>query len=105
MLGGACFPHYLNLSDLDITDRVKADLKTIMGIKAPPAFSRIYRHDKAIPQYTVGHPQRVELLWQKLREHPGLFLTGNSYRGIGLNDCVAAAHRAVTETMAHLARR
>ena len=105
MLGGACFPQYLNLSDLDITDRVKADLKTIMEIKAPPSFSRIYRHEKAIPQYTVGHPQRVELLWQKLKEHPGLFLTGNSYRGIGLNDCVAAAHRAVTEAMAHLARR
>jgi protoporphyrinogen/coproporphyrinogen III oxidase len=104
MMGGACFPQLINLSDAEVADRVQADLKTIMGIKAAPSFTRIFRHEKAIPQYVVGHGHRVTLLEDKLRAHPGLFLTGNSYRGIGLNDCVAAADRASLAAIAYLRR-
>jgi oxygen-dependent protoporphyrinogen oxidase len=105
MLGGACFPKIITLSDLDVTQRVQEDLKTIMGIKADPDFVRIFRHPQAIPQYVVGHGDRVDHLWTKVRDHPGFVLTGNSYRGIGLNDCVAAAHRAAGEVLAHLKNR
>ncbi|MCM2359687.1 MAG: protoporphyrinogen oxidase [Geobacteraceae bacterium] len=104
MVGGACFPRYIGLSDLEITDRVQSDLKTIMGIKAPPSFVRIFRHEKAIPQYVAGHGQRLAMLEDKLRDHPGLFLTGNSYRGIGLNDCVAAADLTAHSAVSHLRR-
>jgi oxygen-dependent protoporphyrinogen oxidase len=75
-----------------------------MGIKAPPSFIRIFRHEKAIPQYTVGHGERLANLGAKLKEHPGLYLTGNAYRGIGLNDCVAAADRCAREAVAYLKR-
>jgi oxygen-dependent protoporphyrinogen oxidase len=104
MMGGACFPRYINLSDEEVNNRVQADLKKIMDIKAPPSFVRIFRHEKAIPQYTVGHGERLAQLGDKLREHPGLFLTGNAYRGIGLNDCVAAADRCAKEAVAFLKR-
>ena len=104
MMGGACFPKYINLSDAEVTNRVQEDLNKIMGIKAPPSFVRIFRHEKAIPQYTVGHGDRLAQLGDKLREHPGLFLTGNAYRGIGLNDCVAAADRCAKEAVAYLKR-
>ena len=104
MMGGACFPRYINLSDEEVNNRVQADLKKIMDIKAPPSFVRIFRHEKAIPQYTVGHGERLAQLGDKLREHPGLFLTGNAYRGIGLNDCVAAADRCAKEVVAFLKR-
>lgn len=104
MVGGACFPRYIGLSDLEIADRVQSDLKTIMGIKAPPSFVRIFRHEKAIPQYVAGHGQRLAMLEDKLRDHPGLFLTGNSYRGIGLNDCVAAADLTAHSAVSHLRR-
>jgi oxygen-dependent protoporphyrinogen oxidase len=104
MMGGACFPKYINLSDSEVVDRVQSDLKTIMGIKAPPSFIRIFRHEKAIPQYIVGHDHRVTMLEDKLRSHPGLFLTGNSYRGIGLNDCVAAADRTALAAITYLRR-
>jgi len=105
MIGGACFPRYINLSDMDVIDRVQADLKTIMGIKAPPSFIKVFRHEKAIPQYVRGHGQRLAMLEEKLRDHPGLFLTGNSFRGIGLNDCVAAADQTAHAAVAHLRRR
>ena len=102
MMGGACFPEYINLSDEEVTRRVREDLKTIMGIKEAPEFVRIFRHEKAIPQYTVGHAKRLDALAEKSVAYPGLFLTGNSYRGIGLNDCVAAAIRAADETIRFL---
>lgn len=105
MLGGACFPEYINLSDDEVERRVKEDLKNIMGIKEIPSFVRIFRHPLAIPQYTAGHGKRLAALEEKARQYPGLFLTGNSYRGIGLNDCVAAANRTAEEAINHLLTR
>ncbi|MSN25103.1 MAG: protoporphyrinogen oxidase [Geobacter sp.] len=99
MMGGACFPEYVKLSDDEVAARVKKDLKAIMKIEAEPSFVRIFRHPQAIPQYTVGHGKRLETLDARLKSHPGLILTGNSYRGIGLNDCVAAAQRAADEAL------
>ena len=100
MMGGACFPEYVSLSDDEIAARVRRDLSAVMGITAAPSFVRIFRHEQAIPQYTVGHGRRLEQLYGLQRQHPGLILTGNSYRGIGLNDCVAAAQRASDEALA-----
>jgi len=82
-----------------VEKRVRDDLQRTMGITAPPSFIRIFRHEKAIPQYTVGHAKRLEALGGMLASHPGLLLTGNSYRGIGLNDCVASAHRSAEEAL------
>ncbi|HEX9080066.1 MAG TPA: protoporphyrinogen oxidase [Desulfuromonadaceae bacterium] len=100
MLGGACFPEYIRLGDDEVMTRVKADLKAVMGITADPSFVRIFRHEQAIPQYVVGHARRLAGLDERLALHPGLILTGNSYRGIGLNDCVAAAQRASDQALA-----
>jgi oxygen-dependent protoporphyrinogen oxidase len=99
MMGGACFPEYVTLSDDEVVARVRQDLKMTMGIVAEPEFVRIFRHPQAIPQYTVGHGARLQKLEESLKAHPGLILTGNSYRGIGLNDCVAAAERAADEAL------
>ena len=104
MMGGACFPEYIRLSDDEVVARVRQDLHMTMGIEAEPSFIRIFRHEQAIPQYTVGHGQRLALLAERLHGHPGLILTGNSYRGIGLNDCVAAAERAADEALAGAGR-
>jgi oxygen-dependent protoporphyrinogen oxidase len=100
MMGGACFPEYVKLSDDEVVARVRRDLATTMGIDAAPEFVRVFRHPQAIPQYTVGHGKRLQALDEALKAHPGLILTGNSYRGIGLNDCVAAAERAADEALA-----
>src|SRR5450631_1387037 len=94
MMGGACFPEYIKLSDEEVVARVRRDLQKTMGITAEPSFVRVFRHEQAIPQYTAGHGKRLDALEGLLKDHPGLILTGNSYRGIGLNDCVAAAQRA-----------
>lgn len=102
MMGGACFPEYVRLGDDEVISRVKRDLKDVMGIAVDPSFVRIFRHEQAIPQYTVGHAKRLTALDERLRFMPGLILTGNSYRGVGLNDCVAAAQRASDEALVKL---
>ena len=99
MMGGACFPEYVKLSDDEVVARVRQDLKLTMGIDAAPEFVRVFRHPQAIPQYTVGHGKRLKALDERLKTHPGLILTGNSYRGIGLNDCVAAAQSAADRAL------
>ena len=104
MMGGACFPEYVKLSDDEVVARVRRDLKATMNIDAAPSFIRVFRHPQAIPQYTVGHGQRLTALEVLLKAHPGLILTGNSYRGIGLNDCVAAAQRAADEALVAVAQ-
>lgn len=105
MLGGACFPDAIRFSDEEVVKRVRGDLQQIMGIREAPSFIRIFRHEKAIPQYTVGHSDRLASLDELTTAVPGLFLTGNSYRGIGLNDCVAAAVKTATSVISHLRSR
>ncbi len=104
MMGGACRPEYITLPDEEVAKLVRNDLRSIMGIQEAPSFTQIYRHEQAIPQYTVGHGRRLAALADECAAHPGLVLTGNSYRGIGLNDCVAAAHRAVAEAFSYLTK-
>ncbi len=99
MAGGACRPELFNLSDEELLQGVRADLLAAMGISKPPAFSRVIRHSHAIPQYTVGHAKRLELLEGRLQGLPGLLLTGNAFKGVGLNDCVAASQATVQRAL------
>lgn len=102
MAGGACKPELIGLSDDELTKRIRADLQAAMGISKEPAFVRIIRHQQAIPQYTVGHGKRLEAVDGRLSSLPGLFLTGNAFKGVGLNDCVAASQATVDKALLFL---
>jgi oxygen-dependent protoporphyrinogen oxidase len=91
MVGGARTPQLAELPDDQLLDRVRVDLKDITGLAVEPEFARIFRHEKAIPQYVVGHAARLEAIDRVLEKHPGLVLTGNAFRGVSLNDCVVNA--------------
>jgi oxygen-dependent protoporphyrinogen oxidase len=93
MMGGATNPGAIDLAESEVKARVMADLKEIMGIGAEPDFVRIFRHQQAIPQYTAGHGRRLLALDERLGRTPGLFLTGNAFCGVGLNDCVNSSNR------------
>jgi oxygen-dependent protoporphyrinogen oxidase len=66
---------------------VRHELRLAMGIEAAPLFHHIIRWDRAIPQYHLGHLDRVAWVEQRLARHPGLFLAGNAYHGVAMNDC------------------
>ncbi len=93
MVGGARVPAKAELPDGELMDLVRSDLRDIMGIESDPEFASIYRHEKAIPQYRVGHSSRLQSIEKELEKFPGLVLTGNAYRGVSLNDCVLNAQK------------
>jgi len=91
MIGGARNPELARLPDEQLISRVRNDLQDILGLSAEPEFVRIFRHEKAIPQYHVGHSDRLKMIEDNLYRHPGLILTGNAFKGVSLNDCVVNA--------------
>lgn len=99
MVGGAHHPDLALLPEEKLVDLVKQDLRAIMGITAEPDFVRIYRHEQAIPQYIVGHQQRLDAINRLLVNYPGLILTGNAYRGVSLNECVTNAYHLAERLM------
>ena len=100
MLGGATLPEVGEWDQDRVVDETRAALRQTMGIEAKPDFVQIFRHRQAIPQYRVGHGQRLQDLQQRSARYPGLFFTGNAFFGIGLNDCVSAAQRTVAAILA-----
>jgi len=60
-----------------------------MGIDAQPDVTFVERYEKGIPNYTVGHAEKMAKLFEKLAQHQGLYLNSNAYFGVGLNDCVS----------------
>ena len=67
------------------------DIEEILAIRGEPLLARIYRWEKAMPQYTLGHEELLTGIEEGLSKLPGLFLTGSAYRGIGISDCVHEA--------------
>jgi oxygen-dependent protoporphyrinogen oxidase len=91
MLGGARDAESIEWSDDKILATVLDELHTTMHLHAKPVFTRVYRHRRGIPQYTLGHLDRLARADAALARHPGLHLGGNSYRGISANDCIRNA--------------
>jgi len=90
-VGGARRGHLVELDDTEMAGMVKAELKAMMGIDAEPVIFKIFRWRKAMPQYTIGHTERVADIKTLTEKHPGLYLTGSAYHGIGISDTTREA--------------
>ncbi|HLB25577.1 MAG TPA: protoporphyrinogen oxidase, partial [Nitrospirota bacterium] len=84
------------LPDGELSGLTLSELRIMMGITGNPEMVKIFRHEKAIPMYTVGHSERLARLDAAEAKYSGLFFAGNAFRGVGLNDCVREAY-AVAE--------
>jgi len=102
-VGGARDPRALERSDAELVQLSMSAIAPLLGISGPPLFSRIYRWERANAQHDVGHLARMQTIDRALTKHPGLFVTGSGFRGVGIPDCVAdgrATGRAVAEFLA-----
>jgi oxygen-dependent protoporphyrinogen oxidase len=90
-VGGAKNEDIVSWADTKLLAAVQADMEEILKITGAPRVTRIYRWHKSMPQYTLGHEARLSRIEQGLAKHPGLFVTGSAYRGIGISDCVHEA--------------
>jgi oxygen-dependent protoporphyrinogen oxidase len=99
MIGGARDPGAVDAGDGELVDRALSTLQKLLGLRAQPEMIYVIRHPRGIPQYPVGHAVTLSQIDSALRRHPGLLLTGNSYRGISMNSCIKEAE-SVAELLA-----
>jgi oxygen-dependent protoporphyrinogen oxidase len=71
----------------------------LLGIKSAPLETRALKWIKAHPVYSVGHGLRMKRIESCLKDHPGLFVAGSSYHGIGLSDCIRSGSRAAQQVL------
>src|SRR5829696_910124 len=92
--GGALQPEIFALDELEMARSVEADLRELLGITERPLFTEVAKWERSMPQYEVGHLDRVKEIENALTELPGLTLAGNAYRGAGIPDCVRSGELA-----------
>ena len=81
-------------NEKDLIALAKEELASTLGIQAPPLFTRVHIFEDAMPQYNLGHPERLEKIEDRLQRWPWLALAGGGYRGIGIPDCIHSGERA-----------
>jgi len=87
-VGGAGRETVLERDDDGLVGLVRAELRDMMGVTEAPVLAKVYRWPRAMPQYLVGHLERLAAIDERLARWPGLFLTGAGYRGVGIPDCI-----------------
>jgi len=97
MVGRRGDRRWLDMDDETMVNRVHDELVEAMGLTAGPNHQSIQRWPQAMPQYLVGHQDRLDALDAAIHHLPGLYLTGAAYRGVGLASCVADAKRTAQD--------
>jgi protoporphyrinogen/coproporphyrinogen III oxidase len=90
-VGGHQAGKWMNQSDEQIVDMALMDLKRISQISEAPILNRVFRWPNSMPEYAVGHQNKMEQLKKLARAEASLFLSGNILRGVGMPDCIAQA--------------
>ena len=92
--GGALQPEIFALDESEMASRVETDLRELLGITSKPLFIEVAKWERSMPQYEVGHLDRINEIEKEVSKLPGLTLAGNSYRGAGIPDCIRSGERA-----------
>jgi oxygen-dependent protoporphyrinogen oxidase len=95
----------LQRDDKDLAALAAAELGDAIGSTAQPVDSRVTRWGGALPQYNVGHLERVASIREAVAAQPGLAVAGAAYDGVGIPACVATAKTAVGQVLGHLRDR
>jgi oxygen-dependent protoporphyrinogen oxidase len=96
-IGGARNPEAAHLPDAEMVSLAHSELQKILGISGEPQLIAITRWERAIPQYNIGHVERVRRIGDLLKTIPGLHLIGNYLHGVSTGDCVKEANRVAKE--------
>jgi protoporphyrinogen/coproporphyrinogen III oxidase len=102
-VGGATDPAAAKLSSEELGGIVQCEIGPLLSIKNTPRFCTVTVWPRALPQYNLGHGERLTSISKNLARFPGLFLTGNYLRGPAIGACVEQALAIAEEVKAHLA--
>jgi len=103
MAGGSANPGFMEQTDDEMTAVLLSEMRPLFGLKGAPDMVRVIKHERAIAQYVPGHLARLKELDRTTAAYPGLFLTGSSYRGISVNNCVKEAETIAENVLKGLA--
>jgi oxygen-dependent protoporphyrinogen oxidase len=101
-LGGATDPGIIELSDDEIKTIVRNELKKTLETTAEAEIVQIFRHRRAIPQYTIGHTDRVHGIEKATENVPGLFFAGNYLEGVSAGDCAKVSTQTAEKIWQYL---
>lgn len=101
-LGGAGRADISGLGDERLADLARAELRGSLGVTAEPVLVRVHRWEHVMPQYTLGHLDRVARVEELLAGHAGVVVAGSAFHGAGIPDCVASAERAAAKVLTAL---
>jgi len=101
-VGGSKNMELVDVSDAEMVKMVRSELKDIMGIDAEPVITRVFKWKNSMPQYTIGHDERIESMEEKLAKYPGLYLAGSAYHGIGIADSVRFSEVVAKKALHHI---
>jgi oxygen-dependent protoporphyrinogen oxidase len=99
MLGGAKNKEVVEKSEMELSQITFEELSQLLDIKAKPIFNRVFIWRDAIPQYVIGHRQRLDKIEHHIDNLRNIGLAGNAYTGIGLNDCIKRSHNVVSNML------
>ncbi len=102
-LGGAVQPDVYAMDDDQLRAAVLKDLRELIGVQGEPLFVELHRWPSSMPQYPVGHLDRVARIERMLESLPGLAVAGNAFGGVGIPDCVHSGEVAAERIWGHLA--
>ena len=99
-LGGSLQPELLEHDDNELVSIVRKELGDLIGLTGTPTLSRVFRWNESMPQYHVGHLQRVETIESSIAAKTGLHIVSNALGGVGIAPIIRAAGK-VAEKIAN----
>ena len=93
-IGGSLHGDRVAFEDRQLIAMARKDLADLIGLEGDPEYQQVVRWQNCMPQYVVGHLERVAEVERGLAAHSSIELAGNSYHGVGIPVCVASGQRA-----------
>lgn len=101
-VGGIGREAITHVDDASMISRVRDELRALAEITHEPLYAEVNRWDRGMPQYQLGHGQRLEKIQGQLQSYRGLYLAGSAYRGIGIPDCIRDGTETAERVLRHL---
>jgi oxygen-dependent protoporphyrinogen oxidase len=104
-IGGARQSGLLQLPRRQLADLAEQEIADLLHVVGAPQFRHVVRHERAMPQYHLGHLNRLATISARLAALPGLALAGNAYGAVGVPGCIASGDAAADGIVAHLSAK
>jgi len=99
-IGGALQQHLLERDDQQLIDISRSELAELIGAAGRPQLTEVVRWPRTMPQYHLGHLERIGELEQLVAAIPNLEIAGNAYHGVGIPQCIESGQRAAERLLA-----